>query len=167
MSPRAVISSRRLVVPLTAAAAIAAGSQLAGEELAKVEAVVSTPAQRIVEFTTPSHSPVGANRQEKEAAEAMKLRLREGTRLKDVVGRFRQSGDSLVFIDGENRELGGLPNLNLERVARMLQSVEEPESVSWSISGTVTEYSGQNHLLITRAIFRSAAPPPTPENVVE
>lgn len=163
MSPHAGRSTRRIAVVLSAAAATAIGGQLLAEEAV----VVSTPAQRIVEFTTPSHQPIGANRQEKEAAEALKLRLREGTRLKDVVGRFRQSGDSLVFIDGENRELGGLPNLNLERVARMLQSVEEPESVTWSISGTVTEYSGQNHLLITRAIFRSAAPPPTPENVAE
>jgi hypothetical protein len=167
MSPRMAHTSRRLAITLSAAAATAVGGQLLAEELAEEEAVASTSAQRIVEFTTPSHQPIGANRQEKEAAEALKLRLREGTRLKDVVGRFRQSGDSLVFIDGENRELGGLPNLNLERVARMLQSVEEPESVTWSISGTVTEYSGQNHLLITRAVFRSAAPPPTPENVAE
>ncbi|MBA4107832.1 MAG: hypothetical protein C0485_19025 [Pirellula sp.] len=163
MSPHAGRSTRRLAAVLSAAAATAIGGQLLAEE----EVVVSTPAQRIVEFTTPSHQPIGANRQEKEAAEALKLRLREGSRLKDVIGRFRQSGDSLVFIDGENRELGGLPNLNLERIARMLQSVEEPESVTWSISGTVTEYSGQNHLLITRAVFRSAAPPPTPENVAE
>lgn len=167
MSPRMALTSRRLAITLSAAAATAVGGQLLAEELAKEEVTVSTPAQRIVEFTTPPHQPIGANRQEKEAAEALKLRLREGTRLKDVIGRFRQSGDSLVFIDGENRELGGLPNLNLERVARMLQSVEEPESVTWSISGTVTEYSGQNHLLITRAVFRSAAPPPTPENVAE
>ena len=163
MSPHAGRSTRRIAVVLSAAAATAIGGQLLAEEAV----VVSTPAQRIVEFAKPSHQPIGANRQEKEAAEALKLRLREGTRLKDVIGRFRQSGDSLVFIDGENRELGGLPNLNLERVARMLQSVEEPESVTWSISGTVTEYSGQNHLLITRAVFRSAAPPPTPENVAE
>ena len=167
MSPRAALTSRRFVLTLSAAAATAVAGQLVAEELTKEEAAVSTPAHRIVEFTTPSHSPVGANRQEKEAAEAMKLRLREGTHLKDVIGRFRQSGDSLVFVDAENRELGGLPNLNLERIARMLQSVEEPESVSWSISGTVTEYSGQNHLLITRAVFRSAAPPPSPENVAQ
>jgi hypothetical protein len=163
MSSHAARSTRRFAVVLSAAA----GAALSGRLLAEEAAVVSSPAQRNVELTTPSHQPVGAHRQEKEAAEAMKLRLREGTRLKDVVGRFRQSGDSLVFIDGENRELGGLPNLNLERVARMLQSVEEPESISWSISGTVTEYSGQNHLLITRAVFRSAAPPPSPENVAE
>lgn len=163
MSVFAVGSTRRSTT-LAAAAAMAAVS---GQLLAEDEVVVSTPAQRIVEFSTPSHPPIGANRQEKVAAEALKLRIREGTRLKDVVGRFRPSGDALVFVDAENREFGGLPNLNLERVARMLQSVEEPESVTWSVSGTVTEYSGQNHLLISRAVFRSAAPPPRPENVAE
>ncbi|QDT72363.1 hypothetical protein [Lacipirellula limnantheis] len=163
MSVFAVSATRRSTT-LAAAAAMAAVS---GQLLAEDEVVVSTPAQRIVEFSTPSHPPIGANRQEKVAAEALKLRIREGTRLKDVVGRFRQSGDALVFVDAENREFGGLLNLNLERVARMLQSVEEPESVTWSVSGTVTEYSGQNHLLISRAVFRSAAPPPRPENVAE
>lgn len=163
MSVFAVGSTRRSTT-LSAAAAMAAVS---GQLLAADEVVVSTPAQRIVQFSTPSHQPIGANRQEKVAAEALKLRIREGTRLKDVVGRFRQSGDALVFVDAENREFGGLPNLNLERVARMLQSVEEPESVTWSVSGTVTEYSGQNHLLISRAVFRSTAPPPRPENVAE
>jgi hypothetical protein len=120
-------------------------------------------AERIAEFS--GAGKVGANRQEKEASQALKLRLREGTYLKDVVGRFRQAGDSLVFVDPEGRELGGLPNLNLERVARILQTVEEPESVTWSVSGMVTEYSGRNHLLLSRALFRAAAPPPPPENV--
>lgn len=155
--------ARQLAAILSVSAAAAVGGRLAAED----EVAVSTPAQRIVEFSSNAGTKVGANRQEKEAAEAIKLRLREGTNLKNVVGRFRQSGDTLLFIDAENRELGGLPNLNLERIARMLQSVEEPESVSWSISGTITEYSGKNHLLITRAVFRSATPPPTPENVAE
>lgn len=157
----------RSLRPLAAVLSVAAAAGGVGSLSADEEVVVSTPAQRIVEFSSKSPTKVGANRQEKEAAEALKLRLREGTHLKNVVGRFRQTGDSLVFIDPENRELGALPNLNLERIARMLQSVEEPESVTWSISGTVTEYSGDNHLLITRAVFRSAAPPPAPENVAE
>jgi hypothetical protein len=163
MSSQPKRPARRLAVSLSAFAVAAVGGQLIADD----EVAVSTPAQRIVEFDSGSSAKVGANRQEREDAEAMKPRLREGTNLKNVVGRFRQSGDSLVFIDAENRELGGLPNLNLERIARMLQSVEEPESVTWSVSGTVTEYSGRNHLLIARAVFRSAAPPPTPENVAE
>ena len=159
--------THRSLRPLAAVLSVATAAGAVGALGAEEEVAVSTPAQRMVDFSSTSTTKVGANRQEKEAAEALKLRLREGTHLKNVIGRFRQSGDSLVFIDPDNRELGALPNLNLERIARMLQSVEEPESVSWSISGTVTEYSGNNHLLITRAAFRSAAPPPAPENVGE
>jgi len=94
-----------------------------------------------------------------------RLRLREGTRLNNVAGRFRKNGESLTFIDSENREIGGLPNLNLERIIRMLKTVEEPESIIWSVSGTVTEFSGRNYLLITRAVYKAAAPPPAPESI--
>ena len=96
-----------------------------------------------------------------------KLRLREGTRLRDASGRFRVSGDSLTFIDGESREISGLPNLNLERIIRMLKTVEEPESITWSVSGTVTEFSGRNYLLISRAVYKAASPPPAPESLTK
>ena len=94
-----------------------------------------------------------------------KIRLREGTQLRDVTGRFRQSGESLTFIDEDDREISGLPNLNMERILRMLKSVEEPESIAWSVSGTVTEFAGENYLLISRAVYKSAAPPPAPESL--
>lgn len=102
-----------------------------------------------------------------EALELAKLRLREGTRLRDVTGRFRQSGDSLTFVDADNREISGLPNLNLERILRMLKTVEEPESITWSVSGSITEFSGRNYLLITRAVYKAAAPPPAPESLAQ
>ena len=166
--------SQRLIASTAAAATL--GVALAGSGVADDQAAPPAAAER-ADFSAPTagngpgaHSagtPIGANRQEKEAAEAGKLRLREGTELKNVVGRFRPMGDTLTFIDGQNREIGGLPNLNLERVSRVLQTVEEPESVSWSISGRVTEYSGRNFLLISRAVFRSAAAPPAPETVAE
>jgi hypothetical protein len=98
-------------------------------------------------------------------AERAKLRLREGTRLRDVIGRFRQNGDTLTFIDEQKREIGGLPNLNLERIIRMLKTVEEPESITWSVSGTITEFSGRNYLLISRAVYKAATPPPSPESL--
>ncbi|WP_428308800.1 hypothetical protein [Lacipirellula sp.] len=173
MSRRRFDISQRLVA---SAAAATLGVALARHGVADDQATPPAAAER-AGFAAPgatdaagSHSagtPIGANRQEKEAAEAGKLRLREGTELKNVIGRFRQVGDTLTFIDGQNREIGGLPNLNLERVSRVLQTVEEPESVSWSISGRVTEYSGRNFLLISRAVFRSAAPPPPPESVAQ
>jgi hypothetical protein len=96
-----------------------------------------------------------------------KLRLREGTRLRDISGRFRQNGDTLTFIDEQKREIGGLPNLNLERIIRMLKTVEEPESITWSVSGTITEFSGRNYLLVSRAVYKTATPPPAPEAIAK
>jgi hypothetical protein len=94
-------------------------------------------------------------------------RLREGTQLTDRLGRFRQEGESVTFIDEEGRELGGLPNLGLERIIRALKGVEEPESVWWSVSGTVTEFSGRNYLLVSRAVYKAATLPPSPEQIGE
>lgn len=96
---------------------------------------------------------------------APRLRLREGTHLKDRLGRFRQNGESLSFVDEDGRELGGLPNLNLERIIRMLKTVDEPESVWWSVSGAVTEFAGKNYLLISRAVYKAATLPPAPDSI--
>ena len=93
------------------------------------------------------------------------LRLREGSQLTDRLGRFYQSGDALTFIDEDNREIVGLANLNLERIIRTLKAVEDPEKVWWSISGTITEFSGNNYVLISRATYKAAAPPPAPESL--
>ncbi|MCC6491666.1 MAG: hypothetical protein IT424_01445 [Pirellulales bacterium] len=95
--------------------------------------------------------------------QAIALRLREGTKLADAPGRFRYNGDAITFIDAQNRELGALPNLNLERVARMLRTFEQPESVVWNVSGVITEYGGRNYLLLRRAVYKSAPSPPAPE----
>jgi hypothetical protein len=145
----------------TAAAALVASFVVVADDLQPLVTVDAgdrpSPKEPIRDFT-------GKPEQDLEAA---RLRLREGTRLKDVSGRFRQSGDSLTFIDGENREISGLPNLNLERILRMLKSVEEPESVTWSVSGAITEFSGRNYLLISRAVYKAAAPPPAPETISE
>jgi hypothetical protein len=98
-------------------------------------------------------------------ANAAAHRLREGTQFTNRIGRFRVSGDSLTFIDESNREIGGLPNLNLERIIRMLKAVDEPENVRWSVSGVITEFSDRNYLLISRAVYKAAAPPPPPESL--
>jgi hypothetical protein len=92
-------------------------------------------------------------------------RLREGTQLTDRMGYFRQNGEVVTFVDEDGRELGGLPNMSLERIIRMLKTVEEPESVKWSVSGAVTEFSGRNYLLISRAVYKAAMLPPMPDAV--
>jgi hypothetical protein len=92
-------------------------------------------------------------------------RLREGTRLTDLLGQFRQEGDLFSFVDEEGRTFGCLPNLGLERIANVLKGAEEPDSVWWSVSGTVTEFNERNYLLISRAVYKAAALPPTPDRV--
>ncbi len=92
-------------------------------------------------------------------------RLREGTEITGQTGYFRQDGDGAVFVTDNEYELGGLPNLNLERIVRTLKTADETQSIRWRVSGTITEFSGRNYLFITRAVYKSAAPPPTPEQI--
>jgi len=92
-------------------------------------------------------------------------RLREGTEIIGQTGYFRQDGEGAVFVTDNDYELGGLPNLNLERVVRTLKTADETQSIRWRVSGTITEFSGRNYLFITRAVYKSAAPPPTPEQI--
>jgi hypothetical protein len=81
-------------------------------------------------------------------------RQREGTSLVDSVGSFKISGDRATFYgeDGRTR-LVGLENMNLERVTATI--TENPDQLTWSVSGMVTEYRGANYLLISRAILKS------------
>lgn len=92
-------------------------------------------------------------------------RLREGTEISGQTGYFRQDGDGAVFVTDDGFELGGLPNLNLERVVRTLKTADETSTIRWRVNGTITEFSGRNYLLITRAVYKSAAPPPSPEQI--
>ncbi len=91
--------------------------------------------------------------------------MREGTHIADQPGYFREDGDGATFITDQGMEFGGLPNLNLERILRTLKSAEESRSIWWSVSGTVTEFSGRNYLLISRAVYKSTAPPPPPDQL--
>lgn len=83
-----------------------------------------------------------------------KDRVREGTTLVNVLGSFRLTGDRATFYpaDGSGK-FGGLENLTLERVANVIG--EDPTPVEWLVSGTVTEYKGNNYILVTRAILKS------------
>jgi hypothetical protein len=156
---------RILLVPcaLSLVAGVAAAPTMTAEEPLTSSATVKS------QLGEPNHRETSkaADFKADDAVDLAKLRLREGTRLREVTGRFRQSGDSLTFIDADGREISGLPNLNLERILRMLKTVEEPESITWSVSGSITEFSGRNYLLISRAVYKAAAPPPAPESLVQ
>ena len=94
-------------------------------------------------------------------------RLREGTVINDQTGYFRENGDGASFVSDKGQEFGALQNLNLERVVRLLKNADEPSSIRWSVTGTVTEFSGRNYLLISRAVYKSASPPPAPDRVAQ
>jgi hypothetical protein len=81
-------------------------------------------------------------------------RLREGTHIADRLGTFTLTAKQPVFHTSDGKlQLGGLPNLNLERVVRTLQ--DRQAGLIWSVSGIVTEYHGGNYVLITRAMLKS------------
>jgi len=98
-------------------------------------------------------------------SDSTKSRIREGTTVHDQKGYFRQDGDGATFVTDEGWEFGGLSNLNLERVVRTLKTTDDSRSIRWSVSGLITEFSGRNFLLISRAIYKSTPPPPVPEQL--
>ena len=85
-----------------------------------------------------------------------KKRIREGTRILDQVGYFKDTGDGVTFYPSDgDAAFRGLENLALERIGQVID--ETPGRVQWSISGTVTEFRGNNYVLITRAVLKTAA----------
>lgn len=117
------------------------------------------------EATTPVSIPASNRPSQGEEEGKPVKRLREGTFVTDQFGFFREDGEGATFVADSGMEFGALPNLNLERVLRLLKSAEEPTSIRWSVSGEVTEFNSRNFLLISRAVYKSAAPPPAPERV--
>ncbi|MGI8978235.1 MAG: hypothetical protein ACR2FY_03315 [Pirellulaceae bacterium] len=84
-------------------------------------------------------------------------RLREGTRLLDVSGRFDVVGDRISFVFADSSEsVRVLENLSLDRVFRVLSGSQA--SPQWIISGTVTEYNSGNYLLLTKAVQTAKTP---------
>jgi hypothetical protein len=100
-------------------------------------------------------------------AAAESTRLREGHVLTDVQGTFDTAGNRMQFrpADGSS-SLRVLENLALERVTRILEETRSDRL--WLVSGTVTEYRGENYLLITRVVLTSrsnaSASPAVPGN---
>ncbi len=78
-------------------------------------------------------------------------RLREGTQLIEVTGKFEAAGDRASFVIADSSEsVRVLENLALQRVMRVLPQIQP--GTQWTISGMVTEYNNGNYLLLTRAI---------------
>lgn len=101
-----------------------------------------------------AESQRGLARQETTAgSSATRQRLREGSRLEDVSGSFKSSGDRVLFITTDGERYVALENLQLDRAAHRV--ADSPDEIVWSVSGVVTEYGGGNYLLLSRAVQRS------------
>ena len=79
-------------------------------------------------------------------------RLREGHALTDVQGTFDTAGNRVQFrpADGSS-SFRVLENLALERVTRILEETRSDRL--WLVNGTITEYRGENYLLLTRVVL--------------
>jgi hypothetical protein len=120
--------------------------------------------------------------------DASRPRLREGTRLGLSVGKFSRSGQRWIFEQesvvakpdtvgtaannssgaeakpskgGEPRQViryRMLENLALQRVADAI--AQDPNDVLWSVTGLITEFSGENLLLLSTVLRAPAATEP-------
>jgi hypothetical protein len=83
-----------------------------------------------------------------------KLDLREGGEITNQAGYFHASGNRLAFESADNkRSFIALENRNLERVAQAV--AENAKQLEWIVSGTISEYRGENFLLVNRAELKS------------
>lgn len=73
--------------------------------------------------------------------------LREGVLLPEMVGVFRVFGERIQFVEREGgRAFRCLENLMLQRVQQVIG--DEPSETAWIVSGRVTEFRGENFLLV-------------------
>jgi hypothetical protein len=109
-----------------------------GGSIANVQPAV---ASTVIASQSPGGMPAGGKPIE---------RLREGTRLIDVVGTFQSLGnDSVSFSPGGKDSLRVLENLALQRVVFILD--DNKGARQWIVSGIITEYKGSNYILVTKA----------------
>lgn len=88
-------------------------------------------------------------------------RWREGTRLVNIRGRFRVAGERVQFTsEDEALRFACLENLAAERVGRIVS--ESPENPFWIVNGNVTEFRGENYLLLTQAVIQARLEPRRP-----
>ena len=137
--------SLRTVVVLAAIAA-ASGVTAQNRDLPGSAANVPSKVQPTPGAAAPSSQAAGAKASE---------RLREGTKLIDVVGTFQSiGGESITFTpggsSGNKESFRVLENLALQRVSQVLD--ENKGARQWTVSADVTEYKGNNYLLLRKIV---------------
>jgi len=119
-----------------------------GQQLRQPGLIRTSQADLLDRFDTPKNTQLAADN-----------RIREGSEV-SLTGSFRITGDRVTFYskDGELR-LRCLENLMLERIARLAD--RSPDMLEWKMRGTVTEFRGNNFLLVTHAVLMSKTPEST------
>ena len=88
------------------------------------------------------------------AREENDLKIREGQLIKDEKAKFKSNGIRfMLHRSGDHRPLTVLENLALERVAEYIS--KSGANATWLVEGTITEYRGENYILLTRAHVNS------------
>ena len=81
--------------------------------------------------------------------------LREGGEIVGQAGYFRANGSRLAFVSEDNkRNFIALENHNLEQVAQAI--AENDKRLQWIVSGTISQYRGENFILVNRAELKSS-----------
>ena len=76
--------------------------------------------------------------------------LREGSKLEGASGFFQLAGERTVFfMKNDRRRFICLENLALQRIKN------QTGNALWRVQGTVTEFNGENYLLIEMAVMTS------------
>lgn len=84
-------------------------------------------------------------------------RWREGTRLHQVHGVFSSIGERLQFTTTDGKvQILVTENLLAERVLRATQESSDP--LAWTIQGTMTEFRGNNYLMLNYATIMAKKP---------
>jgi hypothetical protein len=147
---RIVVVARRTAWPLAVAASLALSGSLAAQ---RDNSADSSPTAGRADRALPARDPDRRKDDEK-----LGERLREGTRITDVPGSFQFSGDRVSFHPDGKEDKGEsfrvLENLALERINRELGQARGV--LQWTVSGMVTEYRGNNYLLVTKAVVKAA-----------
>ena len=77
--------------------------------------------------------------------------MREGSVLADIKGRVKKQGDRFYFTDDTtNKSYKCLENLCLQRISTNQQ--DEERKVIWLVSAKVTEFNGENFLILEKAV---------------
>ena len=154
----------RLLSPTGIVAVALMGGMLAGLNAAEETSTAPNPSTSRIEAPKKTGEDSPANGLKSSPGGSGRIdgyvvggRWREGSKLVDVAGQFKTSGERVAFhaADGKSR-FPCLENLNSERVARIVAE-SPPESLDWIVQGTLTEFRNENYLLVTQAVIGGRA----------